>query len=257
MSNHRKTMKKCTQHFITIFIFLILFIFIPLSSAYENDTTTVFLYFSWIHEDNSWNDWINVSTNEYSDLNLTVGQSVKCKIQIKSKVNGTLRFCISEPGDKTYDVIEGNKQDQFIDYLIVNQTNPFNSNNQNVYFRNESIEYQWVLLTNDAWMGARAPLNFIWEITPDPTEKDDQGNWTQPETVSEEHTIAYPYLSITNWTGEQYQPNTTIETHRNSSGDSPFQRISPTEFELILLPLVLCIFILWYRHRRNKKRKTK
>ncbi len=221
-----------TKKFVMLIIFLLLItvqlLFVFQTQAYTDEYVDVQLFFTWMDEDGSWHQWVDVTSEYYTEKNLNVNQTIKCKIHIVPHIKSAVSFRINEPGTNTFQVLEGNQHDKSV---VNTSVEP-----------NTSIEYTWVLKTTNRWIGGRTPINIYWQVTL--FEVNDDGYAEVTDTVSRTQTFANPYIENEEWTGPSYisgdddDDTGIINTNENNNTSTP-------GFESIFLFLaVICIFFI-------------
>jgi len=230
-------------------LFFSLFITTISVRSYQSEDLEVYLFFTWMEEDGSWHEWINVTGNYYSDIRLKINQTIKCRIETISRIKGHFSFWLYEPGNvDTFEVVEGNKQEVGYNYLIVNpeeEDTIYNPQHHPLFNPNEQIVDTWVLRTTDRWHGGRAPINILWDMSPSATKKDDMGEWIYPDDISREQTMVNPYIENKQWKGPSYTPdNNNGDGDSNGNGNNNNADTSTPGFEVILLITSLFAVIL-------------
>lgn len=124
-----------------------------LAMAQDNGEPEVRAWFTWMQEDGTWHEWVE-STKENKDIlynvELKIGQPVKCKIEITPKYDCRVDFEIYPVGVTVpYDPIEGKEMNEIVGFKWVHA--------------NETVNYTWVLKPNGNLTG-RAAINCYWEV---------------------------------------------------------------------------------------------
>ena len=257
-------MKKVAKKLVLLFItFILLFLTSIQVQAYQDESVEFYLFFTWMEEDGSWHEWINVTDDYYTDINLKINQTIKCKIKTAGHVKGTIVFELYEPGNvDTFEILEGLPQDESeyfrIDFTISDleaqkqKDDAWYGEEDNLYeyhLVNDTIEYTWVLRTTDRWHGGRAPINIYWQASPAATEKDIYGDWIYPDAIYKDKTFANPYIENEQWTGPSYNSDTNGDNNNGNENDNNDDDNTPG-FETILLIASLLAVILLYKKRK-------
>ena len=156
-----------------------------MATAADNGEPEVRAWFTWMQEDGTWHEWVE-STKENKDIlynvELKIGQPIKCKIEVMPKKTGNLVFHLFEPRlSPAYDVIVGKEHEKPVIYTNIEE--------------NKSISYVWVLKPNGNWTG-QAPINCYWEI--------EYGAGNQD---SDSFAFANPIILAEEWQGKEDTSN--------------------------------------------------
>ena len=228
-----------------VFYILVMSILFPISSeatTYSGEWADVWFYFSWMEEDGSWHEWVEITDeNEsilYSNLYLKVGQPVKCKIKAITHIECVMSFTIYEPGvTKAFDVVEGNNHDETIRYGVDEGGIPFWLDTET------KKEYTWILQTNDNWTGGRAPLNGFCQVN-------DQ--YTTTDNLKIDLSFANPYIENEQWTGPSYTPdNNNGDGDSNGNGNNNNNDSSTPGFELAFVFIAFLAVVFSLRKKKE------
>ena len=146
---------------IAIITFLLIFLLFSSQQVCADELIDAQGYFSWLNGDGTWNDWVNCtkeSEEQLYSLELSIGQPIKCKVNIVVHDNCTLSFRLNEPGEtNAFDVISGADHDKSIivkeNGICVTDTHLFD-----VLIPETKVEYTWFLKANNNWTGGHAPV---------------------------------------------------------------------------------------------------
>jgi len=232
--------------------FLLLFgILSPRVSADEGEGVEEHRYFTYMNEDGSWHEWIGCTVDNETildNIQLKVGQPVKCKVVIIPFIECDLNFKLIEPSSKLgYNVLKGNTQNVLIEYIIRNKTNTDIPYHYDKIFKTEStIEYVWVLETTNNWTNGKAALNMYWNHA----ILDDNIIIDQIEGTGG---FAYSTIINSQWTGPSYDADSDIDPDNNSNENTNNNNGSNNSpgFELILL--IVSIAVIFLINRRKEQ----
>jgi sarcinarray family protein len=195
----------------SILILTLLFLNFQIASAAENEYGIV-------------KAWFNGENATVNGLQLKIGEPVEVKVEIISKINGSVFVKIKEPGvTKAFDIKEGpSNHDVTIDNYDV--TNGW------------SKTYFWTLTPNGAWKNGNAPINIFVQF-----DKIVNGKIKGDKTI--QFTIANPYIL-----GEQYTGAATTTTEAPEITETG----APSAKEAPFLPLIFTVSTLLLAWRLKK-----
>ena len=148
-----------------LILILLLFMNIQNVWAEENEYGTV----------NAWFNEKNASIETIDHVQLKIGEPVKIKIEVISRINGHIYIELEEPGiTRSYDVSEG--PGGFGDVID-------NYNVTTVW----SKSFTWTLVPNGAWKNGNAPINIFVQF-------DNIENGKKRGVKDLKFTIANPYI---------------------------------------------------------------
>jgi len=149
----------------------------------DNGKPIVRAWFTWMQEDGTWHEWVE-STEENRDIlynvELKIGQPIKCKIEITPKYDCRVDFYIYSLGIAPYDLIQGKRMWGLVSFVDVSA--------------NTTVNYTWTLKPNGNWIG-HAPINCYWEVNYEPilNLKEDTGSFA----------FANPIILAEEWQGKE------------------------------------------------------
>ena len=154
------------------------------ATAADNGEPEVRAWFTWMQEDGTWHEWVE-STEENKDIlynvELKIGQPIKCKIEITPKYDGRVDFYIrSLRTASPYSVVEGRKMEEIVSFEDISA--------------NQTVTYTYILKPNGNWIG-HAPINCYWEVNYEPilNLKEDTGLFA----------FANPIILAEEWQGKE------------------------------------------------------
>lgn len=155
-----------------LFYFIFFFVFFQVASAEENEYGIVR---AWFNDENA-------TVKTIDGVQLKIGEPIEVKVEIISKINGSVFVKIKEPGvTKAFDIKEGpSNHDVTIDNYDV--TNGW------------SKIYTWTLTPNGAWKNGNAPLNIFVQF-----DKIVNGKIKGDKII--QFSIANPYILDEQYTG--------------------------------------------------------
>ncbi|CAG1001346.1 MAG: sarcinarray family MAST domain-containing protein [Candidatus Methanoperedens sp.] len=186
----------------SILILTLLFLNFQIAAASENEYGTV-------------KAWFNGENATANGLQLKIGEPVEVKVEIISKINGSVFVKIKEPGvTKAFDIKKGpSNHDVTIDNYDV--TNGW------------SKTYTWTLTPNGAWKNGNAPLNIFVQF-----DKIVNGEIKGYKPI--QFTIANPYILDEQYTGAATTPETTASRAGTQAKEAPFLPLIFTVSALLL-----------------------
>ncbi|MBN1281170.1 MAG: hypothetical protein JXA00_05930 [Candidatus Thermoplasmatota archaeon] len=215
LANEVMTLKRSLRFIAYLLLLTSLLMLCSSNQAYQDGRTSVFFYVTWMQQDGSWHDWVNVTNTTLKDITLAVGQSLKCMLVGTSREPALVSFHLYEPCPEDYysfDVVEGNGHDEVYAYDIRSpefewsQVPPEYRCRQRLI--NETFTYTWVLAANNRWTNARSPLNCYYFIS-----------YSVEECIDRQQTLMLPYISDELWIGPCY--TSANETGTTKSVESP------------------------------------
>ncbi len=126
---------------------------VSMANAEDNGKPEVKAWFTWMEENGTWHEWIE-STEENRgilyNVELKIGQPIKCKIEITPKYDASVGSHLFPAGTTIpYDPINGKGMYDIVDFKPV--------------YANQTVSYTWVLKPNGNLTG-HAPINCYWEV---------------------------------------------------------------------------------------------
>jgi len=164
-------------------VVLIGFLFLSVvSNAQDEGKPIVRAWFTWMQEDGTWHEWVE-STSENKDIlynmELKIGQPVKCKIEITPKYDCVVDFFIYPVGTIIpYEVIEGKGMEEIVSFDFVSA--------------NQTVSYTWALRPNGNLTG-HAAINCYWQVSYYKNKEDDYGSFA----------FANPIILAEEWQGKE------------------------------------------------------
>ena len=155
-----------------VFVFVVLFLNIQIANGAENDYGTV-------------KAWFNGQNATVEGIQLKIGEPSEVKVEITSKIDGTIYVKLKEPGTtEAFEILSGpSRQNEWIDIQKVNS--------------GWSDTFTWMVTPNGAWKNGNAPINIRVSFS----KKGDQ----KPI----EFTIANPYILDEQYPGSSSTPAQT------------------------------------------------
>ena len=158
------------------------------ATAADNGEPEVRAWFTWMQEDGTWHEWVE-STKENKDIlynvELKIGQPIKCKIEITPKYDAAVDFWIFPVGITIpYDAIEGKEMDKMVSFSPV--------------YANKTVTYTWILKPNGNLTG-HAAINCYWQVS--------YATYVHREYDSGTFAFANPIILAEEWQGKEDTSN--------------------------------------------------
>ena len=190
----------------------------------DNGEPEVRAWFTWMQEDGTWHEWVE-STEENKDIlynvELKIGQPIKCKIEITPKYDGRVDFYIrSLRTASPYSVVEGRKMEEIVSFEDISA--------------NQTVTYTYILKPNGNWIG-HAPINCYWEVNYEPilNLKEDTGLFA----------FANPIILAEEWEGPSLEEGQEPEKETGSVEGSESMEGETGGFSLPIYVWVLIVLI--------------
>ncbi|MCX9088764.1 MAG: sarcinarray family MAST domain-containing protein [Candidatus Methanoperedens sp.] len=158
--------------------------------------------------------WFNGKNATVKGVELKLGEPAEIKVEVTSKINGTVALELTEPGvTKAFKVTGQSKLDEsIVNYDVITGWSKI---------------YTWTITPNGAWKNGNAPLNIFVQF-----DKIVNGEIKGDKTI--QFTIANPYILDEQYTGAATTPETTASRAGTQAKEAPFLPVIFTVSALLL-----------------------